>query len=276
MSTATSPPSPAASTPTSPAALGPGHFPGRFSGQVAVITGAGSGLGKVIAQRLAAEGAHVVAWDRALDLAEAVAREIAAAGGRASAVAADIADEAAVENAMKGVIAAQGRLDVLVNSAGVVGPTARTITSISADELDAVYRVNLRGAFLVTKYALPPMLERHYGRILLIASVAGKEGNAGMSPYSATKAGVIGLVKSVGKEFAESGITINGLAPAVIRTPMVDQIAPEQVRYMTDKIPMKRCGTLAEVAALVGWIVSPEASFNTGFTFDMSGGRVTY
>jgi 3-oxoacyl-[acyl-carrier protein] reductase len=254
----------------------PGHFPGRFAGQVAVVTGAGSGLGKAIALRLAAEGAHVVAWDRAGDVAGAAEREIVAAGGRASPLAADIADEAAVEAAMKGIVAAHGRLDVLVNSAGVVGPTARTITSISAAELDAVYRVNLRGSFLVTKHALPSMLERRYGRILLIASVAGKEGNAGMSPYSATKAAVIGLVKSVGKEFAESGVTINGLAPAVIRTPMVDEVAPEQVKYMTDKIPMKRCGTLAEVAALVGWIVSPEASFNTGFTFDLSGGRVTY
>ena len=136
--------------------------------------------------------------------------------------------------------------------------------------------VNLRGTFLMTKYALSIMESRNYGRILNFASIAGKEGNAGMSPYSSSKAGVIGLVKSAGKEFAETGITVNAIAPAVIRTPMVDGVDPDQVKYMTDKIPMKRCGTLDEVAALACWIVSPEASFNTAAVFDLTGGRATY
>jgi 3-oxoacyl-[acyl-carrier protein] reductase len=139
-----------------------------------------------------------------------------------------------------------------------------------------VVAVNLRGSFLVTKHALGPMAARGYGRILLFASIAGKEGNAGMVAYSATKAGVIGLVKSVGKEFAESGVTINAIAPAVIRTAMVESMDQWQVDYMTEKIPMKRCGTLDEVTALACWVVSREASFNTGAVFDLTGGRATY
>lgn len=120
------------------------------------------------------------------------------------------------------------------------------------------------------------MLKQNYGRVLLVASIAGKEGNAGMLPYSMSKAGVIGIVKSAGKEYAETGVTVNGIAPAVIRTSMVDSMQPSQVKYMTDKIPMKRCGTLEEAAAMICWIVSKEASFTTGFTFDLSGGRATY
>jgi NAD(P)-dependent dehydrogenase (short-subunit alcohol dehydrogenase family) len=138
------------------------------------------------------------------------------------------------------------------------------------------YNVNLRGSFLVTKGALPIMLKANYGRILLIASVAGKEGNAGMTPYSTSKAGVIGFVKAVGKEYAETGITVNGLAPAVVRTAMVDAMPAEQVKYMTDKIPMKRCATIEEVAATATYIVSEEVSFNTATTFDLTGGRATY
>jgi 3-oxoacyl-[acyl-carrier protein] reductase len=128
----------------------------------------------------------------------------------------------------------------------------------------------------MTKHVLPPMLKQNYGRILLIASIAGKDGNPGMVGYSASKAGVIGLVKGVAKEYAETGVTINGLAPAVVRTALVEQCAPEQVKYMTDKIPMKRCGTLDEVAAMSAWIVSKECSFSTGFTFDLTGGRAVY
>ena len=144
------------------------------------------------------------------------------------------------------------------------------------EEFDRTCAINLRGTYSVAKHALAAMKPRDYGRILLFASIAGKEGNAGMSPYSASKAGVIGLVKSAGKEYAETEITVNAVAPAVIRTPMVEGVHPDQVKYMTDKIPMKRCGTLEEIAALSCWIVSPEASFNTGFTFDLSGGRAVY
>ncbi len=248
----------------------------RFADQVAVVTGAASGLGLTIATRLAREGAHVVLLDRALHLADAAAAPLQAQGLSVSTASADISDEGQVQAALTSVATRHGRLDIVVNSAGVAGPSGRKIIDVDVDALDAVYRVNLRGAFLVAKHALLHMAARNYGRILLIASIAGKEGNPGMTPYSATKAGVIGLVKAVGKEFAETGITINGLAPAVVQTPMVDSLAPEQVKYMTDKIPMKRCGTLDEVAALACFIVSAEASFNTGFTFDLSGGRATY
>jgi 3-oxoacyl-[acyl-carrier protein] reductase len=163
-----------------------------------------------------------------------------------------------------------------VHCAAIVGPTNTPLAEVKVEDFDQVYEVNLRGSMIVTKQALKAMLPNKYGRILLLASIAGKEGNAGMSPYSSTKAGVIGLVKSAGKDYAESGVTINALAPAVIRTPMVDECHPDQVKYMTDKIPMKRCGTLDEVAAIACWIVSREAGFNTGATFDLSGGRAVY
>ncbi|MFM7838680.1 MAG: SDR family NAD(P)-dependent oxidoreductase, partial [Chitinophagaceae bacterium] len=156
------------------------------------------------------------------------------------------------------------------------GPTGIPITDYPTSSFDELYAVNLRGSFLMTKAVLPVMQRQRYGRILLIASIAGKEGNPFMVGYSASKAGVIGLVKAIGKEYAESGITVNGLAPAVIKTAMNEQTSPEQLKYMTDRIPMKRLGTIEEVAALVGWIVSREASFNTGCVFDLSGGRATY
>jgi len=169
-----------------------------------------------------------------------------------------------------------GQLDVLVHSAGIVGPTSTRITDYPTEAFDQIYQVNLRGSFLMTKYALPLMEKRQYGRILLIASIAGKEGNPGMVGYSSTKSGVIGLVKGVAKEYATTGITVNGLAPAVIKTPMNAQTAPEQLAYMTAKIPMGRLGEPEEVAALVSFIVSRENSFSTGFIYDLSGGRATY
>ena len=157
-----------------------------------------------------------------------------------------------------------------------MGPTSIQTADIVAEDFDQTIAVNLRGSFLVLKHALQAMTKRDYGRILLIASIAGKEGNAGMCAYSTSKAGVIGLVKSAGKEYAETGITINALAPAVVKTAMVESMPPEQVKYMTEKIPMQRLCTLEEVASTAAWIVSPEASFNTASTFDLSGGRATY
>jgi 3-oxoacyl-[acyl-carrier protein] reductase len=181
-----------------------------------------------------------------------------------------------VRNSIKEVEAIHGRIDIMVNSAGIVGPTNTNITDYPVEAFDKIYAVNLRGAFLVTKYVLHAMKKNNYGRILLIASIAGKEGNPFMAGYSATKSGVIGLVKGIGKEYAETGITVNGLAPAVIKTAMNDNTDPDQMAYMTAKIPMKRLGTVEEVASIVAWIVSKEASFNTGFVFDISGGRATY
>jgi 3-oxoacyl-[acyl-carrier protein] reductase len=164
----------------------------------------------------------------------------------------------------------------MVNSAGIIGPTSTKITDYSTEAFDKICAVNLKGTFLAAKYALKVMEKNNYGRILLIASTAGKEGNPGMVGYSATKSGVIGLVKGIAKEYAETNITINGLAPAVIKTVMNENTAPDQLAYMTAKIPMKRMGTVEEVAALSAWIVSKECSFTTGFVFDLSGGRATY
>ncbi len=249
----------------------------RFAEQVAVVTGGADGIGKAVAQRLAREGAAVTIFDVNAGAAEAVCAEFVKAGLNVDSEVVDIADDAAVAAAIEAVCGRSGgRLDVVVHCAAIVGPTATKITEVSVEDFDREYAINLRGSFSVTRHALKAMEARDYGRILLFASIAGKEGNAGMSPYSATKAGVIGLVKSAGKEYAETGITVNAIAPAVIRTPMVEGVAPEQVKYMTDKIPMKRCGTLEEVAALSCWIVSEEASFNTGFTFDLRGGRAVY
>ena len=243
----------------------------RFKNQTAIITGGADGLGQHIATRLANEGARVWIADRDQEKGPAAAEQI---GGKFEPL--DVADEASVAGAFKRIHTAAGRLDVMVNCAGIVGPNGMKIEEVPVSGFDQVQAVNLRGSFLTCREAVRRMLPRDSGRVLLIASIAGKEGNAGMSCYSTSKAGVIGLVKSVGKEYAETGITVNGLAPAVIRTAMVDNMEPTQVKYMTDKIPMKRCGTLAEVAAMACWILSPEASFNTGFTFDLSGGRAVY
>ena len=188
----------------------------------------------------------------------------------------DISDAVSVKASIDWVLEKYGRLDIVVNSAGIVGPTSTKIVDYSTEDFRRVMEVNLFGSFYITKYAIPPMIERGYGRILLIASIGGKEGNPGMAGYSTSKAGVIGLVKAIGKEYAEMGITVNGLAPAVIRTPLNEQTSPQQLQYMTERIPMKRLGTVDEVSSLACWIVSDEASFNTGFVFDLSGGRATY
>lgn len=249
----------------------------RFQDQVAIVTGGGDGIGKAIATRLAEEGAKVTLFDISVDRAEAVAGELAESGYRCDVEIVDVSEEDSVRAGIEAVTSRNGgALDVVVHCAGIVGPTSKNITEVDTEDFDRTHAVNLRGTFLVTKHALLVMENQNYGRILNFASIAGKEGNAGMSSYSSSKAGVIGLVKSVGKEFAETGITINAIAPAVIRTPMVDGVDPGQVRYMTDKIPMKRCGTLDEIASLSCWIVSPEASFCTAYTFDLSGGRAVY
>jgi len=243
----------------------------RFKDQTAIITGGADGLGLHIATRLSKEGARVWIVDRDEELGVAAAKRI---GCEFEPI--DVADESSVSMAFGKIIAAAGRLDVMVNCAGIVGPNGLKIVDVPLSGFEQVQAVNVRGSFLTCREAVRHMLPRDYGRVLLIASIAGKDGNAGMTCYSTSKAGVIGMVKSVGKEYAETGITVNGLAPAVIRTALVDKMDPEQVKYMTDKIPMKRCGTLDELAAMACWIVSPEASFNTGFTFDLSGGRAVY
>lgn len=248
----------------------------RFQGQVAVVTGGADGIGKAVVARLVAEGAAVTVLDHDAEKSSKTVAELSTKGFKIEAIRTDISDEMSVRDSIDSVVKKHGRIDIAINSAGIVGPNAIKTAELDTDEFDRVYQINLRGSFLVLKHALPSMLKQNYGRVLLVASIAGKEGNAGMLPYSMSKAGVIGIVKSAGKEYAETGVTVNGIAPAVIRTSMVDSMQASQVKYMTDKIPMKRCGTLEEAAAMICWIVSKEASFTTGFTFDLSGGRATY
>lgn len=248
----------------------------RFSNKVAIITGGAEGIGKGIACRLGKEGAIIALFDSNEKLLQKTVGEFETGGIKVKGYFADISNEAQVEEAVSLVEKEYGKIDILVNSAGIVGPTNTKIIDFPTAEFDRVYEVNLKGTFLITKYTLQKMQQVGAGRILLISSMAGKEGNPGMVGYSATKAGVIGLVKGVAKEFATTHITINGLAPAVIKTPMNDNTSPEQLMYMTAKIPMQRLGTVEEVAAMSCFIVSDENSFSTGFIYDISGGRATY
>ncbi len=248
----------------------------RFENQVAIITGAADGLGKGIAERIASEGGQVALFDINENLLQQTVAEFRNSGFIAEGYTVDISSETMVMNAVKQVEEKFGKIDIMVNSAGIVGPTGTKITDYPVEEYDKIYSINLRGAFLITKHAVKAMEKNNYGRILLIASIAGKEGNPFMTGYSSMKAGVTGLVKGIGKEYAQTGITVNGLAPAVIKTAFNETTAPEQMAYMVAKIPMGRLGTVEEVASIASWIVSKEASFNTGFIFDISGGRATY
>ncbi len=249
----------------------------RFKDRTAVVTGAASGIGLAVAKRLGLEGAHVVLFD----INEQPLREVRAEFSKSLGISCeircvDVSSEADMMSGFSAIADTRNGLDILVHSAGITGPTGVKITEISVEDYDKVYRINQRSAFLAAKYSLPYMVRQNYGRIVMFASIAGKEGNPGMAPYTSTKAAVIGLVKGLGKEYADSGITVNGIAPAVIRTPMNEKTSPEQLRYMTEKIPMKRLGTVEEAASLAAWICSEEASFSTGFIFDLSGGRATY
>jgi 3-oxoacyl-[acyl-carrier protein] reductase len=262
-----------------------------FADQTAVVVGAADGIGKAAATLLSQRGARVACLDRNLDGAQRLVRSLGdqgygdqghgdqgqgGQGPKALALAMDVTDDATVAEAIAEVERRLGRISVLVNCAGVTGTTGRLSEDVDVEDFDLVYRVNLRGAFLLSRAVLPRMASDGYGRVLHVASIAGKEGNAGMVAYSATKAGLIGMVKAQGKEYAETGVTVNALAPAVVHTAMVEAMPAAQVTYMTDRIPMKRTGTLTEAAEMISWIVSPACSFTTGFTFDMSGGRAVY
>ena len=225
---------------------------------------------------LAARGMTVACVDRDDAAVDAVVAAITADGGRAIAISADISSEQSVEACFQTASDAVGQLHALVNSAGVQGPLGVRSHEVDVAGFDATYAVNLRGAFLLSRAALQHMLGFRYGRIVHIASIAGKEGNPNMVSYSATKAGLIGMVKSQGKEYAEDGITVNAIAPAVIQTPFLDTQPAEVIEYMTARIPMRRTGSVDEVASLIAFVISPECSFTTGFTFDLSGGRATY
>lgn len=245
-------------------------------GQNYVIVGAGGGIGAACAERLAADSRGIVCMDLDPVALEESARRLRGTGAEVKGVEIDVRDEGLCAEAVSVAISRLGEVHGLIYAPGITGRTGIKTHEVDVEDFDEVYRVNLRGAFLVSKAILPHMVEQRYGRILHIASISGKEGNEGMAAYSSTKAGLIGLVKVLGKEYATYGITVNALAPAVIRTPMVESLPDEQVEYMTAKIPMKRTGTLEEVAAMAAWIVSPHCSFTTAFTFDLSGGRAVY
>ncbi|MCU1491365.1 MAG: family oxidoreductase [Acidimicrobiaceae bacterium] len=244
--------------------------------QGAVVVGAGGGIGAAAARLLAGRGASVFCVDRDGAAAQQTAASIEARSGTALSAQGDVADQRSLASAFEHAVDRFGQVHIVINCVGVQGPLGRRSHEVGLDEFDAVYAINLRGAFLVGQMALPHMLERQYGRIAHVASIAGKEGNPNMIGYSTTKAGLIGMVKAQGKEYAEDGITINALAPAVIRTAFLDTQPAEVVKYMTDRIPMKRPGSVEEVAEMLAWMVSPGCSFTTGFTFDLSGGRATY
>ena len=242
---------------------------GRCEGQRAVVRGGAAGIGLAVARRLADEGARVTIWDR--DAAAIEAAQTAAIDG----IALDLADANAVEAAAQKTIAAHGGIDVLVCSAGITGPN-RTTWEYPPEDWRRVFDVNVHGLFYCNRAVVPAMISGGYGRIVNIASVAGKEGNPNASAYSASKAAVIGLTKSLGKELAKQAITVNCVTPAAVKTAIFDQMSEEHIAFMLSKIPMGRFGRIDEVTSLVLWLASRECSFSTGAVFDVSGGRATY
>ena len=246
-------------------------FEGRFSGRRAVITGGASGLGKAAAARIVAEGGQVSLWDLNAETLSAAADEI----GAAHTVALDVSDPDAVADAARAAKEALGGLDILIASAGITGATV-PVKDFPIDSWRRVIDINLNGVFYCCRAVVPYLLENGYGRIVNVASVAGKEGNPNASAYSASKAGVIGLTKSLGKELATSGVIVNSLTPATFESPILAQMPQSQVDYMRSKIPMGRLGEVDESAAMVCFMASEECSFTTASTFDTSGGRTTY
>jgi len=242
-----------------------------LNGQTAVITGAATGIGEAIAKRLAQAGAIVAVADINLQ----GAGQTSALIPNSFPVQIDVTDHASVQAAVQAALDRTGRIDILVNNAGIAGRTA-PVWEQTDDDWNRTIAVNLNGVFYCCRAVLPHMRERHYGRIVNIASIAGKEGNPNMTGYSATKAAVIGFTKSAAKEVATQGICINAVAPAVVQTKILDQLPQEQIDYMTQKIPMRRTGAPEEIAAVVHFLASPDSSFVTGQCYDASGGRATY
>lgn len=241
---------------------------GRFEGRVAVVTGGAAGIGRAAAERMAAEGAQVSVWDISDDA-------LAGCDFAAHTAKVDQSDEAQVIAAAADVAAKLGRLDILVVSAGITGPNT-TLETYPSDAWQQVIAINLNGTFFCDKAVIPHMKANGYGRIVNIASVAGKEGNPNASAYSTSKAGVIGLTKSLGKELAKDNITVNAVTPAAVKTAIFDQMTQAHIDFMLSKIPMGRFGTVDENAAMICFLASEEASFSTGAVFDTSGGRATY
>lgn len=237
---------------------------------VIIVTGAASGIGRQVALHLASLGAIVAACDKNVTALKEIVSD------RISEFQVDFTSEESINGCIKDVENKLGSPKALVNCVGILGKNGQKVVDVEITDFDIVYSINLRGALIVTKAVIGGMELRGYGRILHLASISGKEGNPLLVAYSSTKAGLIGLVKSVGKEYAGTGVTVNALAPALIQSPMTDSFSESQLTYLKSKIPMGRLGKTDEVADLVAWIVSPACSFTTGFTFDLSGGRATY
>ena len=246
-------------------------YAGRFAGRTAVVTGGASGLGKAAAARIVSEGGRVVLWDLNAEALAAAAAEV----GATDVIALDVSDPDAVSAAAAASNAALGKIDILIASAGITGATV-PVQEFPIDSWLRVMDINLNGVFYCSRAVVPFMLENGYGRIVNVASVAGKEGNPNASAYSASKAGVIGFTKSLGKELAGKGVIANSLTPATFESPILSQMPQSQVDYMRSKIPMGRLGEVEESAAMVCFMVSEECSFTTASTFDTSGGRTTY
>lgn len=244
----------------------------RFEGTGAIVTGGASGIGLRTAARMVAEGGRVFLWD--VDQAKLDAAK-ASLGDAVRVKRLDIADPAAVERAAAEAEKAMGRIDALVCSAGVAGLNA-LVVDYPIDEWKRIFDINVNGLFYCNRYVAPFMKARNYGRIVNVASIAGKEGNPTASAYSASKAAVIGLTKSLGKELAKDGVSVNAITPATVDTPMLEQVSAAHIAYMRSKIPMDRFGTMDEIASIICWLASQECSFTTGAIFDVSGGRATY
>lgn len=244
----------------------------RFQGRRAVVTGGAAGIGFAVTSRIVAEGGKVAIWDRDQAQIDAAKEQL---GDAVLGIAVDVSDWDAIEKAAATTAASFGGIDILVASAGITGPNTTTWT-YPVEEWRRVIDVNLNGLFYCNKAVVPFMLEKDYGRIVNIASIAGKEGNPNAPAYSASKAAVIGLTKSLGKELAKSKVTVNCITPAAVRTGIFAQMSQTHIDFMLSKIPMGRFGEIEEVAALVCWLASEECSFTTGGVFDISGGRATY
>ena len=242
-----------------------------LEGQVAIVTGGARGIGRAIADRLSASGARIALWDIDRDVAENTAASIF----NAVAFVADVTDPASIDRALAATTAGIGAPDILVNNAGITGPN-HPLDEYPIEAWRQVIELDLMGVFYCCRAVVPGMRQRNRGQIVNIASIAGKEGNPNASAYSAAKAGVIGLTKSLGKELADTGIRVNAVAPAAAKTDIFNQMTPAQIDYMLSKIPMGRFVQVDEIAALVAWLCSDDCSFATGAVFDISGGRATY
>jgi NAD(P)-dependent dehydrogenase (short-subunit alcohol dehydrogenase family) len=243
-----------------------------LNGRCAVVTGGAQGFGRAITERFVGSGARVAIWDHDQPFAERTAKEIGAA---VSAFKVDVSDLAAVERARDETLRAFGKIDILVNNAGIAGVN-RTVWETDLEEWRKVLRINLDGPFICCKAVVPVMVKQDYGRIVNIASIAGKEGNPNAAHYSASKAGLIALTKSLGKELARQNIMVNAVTPAAAKTAIFDQMTQAHIDFMLSKIPKNRFVQVEELAAMVAWLASEDCSFSTGAVFDISGGRATY